>query len=79
MHLSELLCDVNRIEYDFDTKIGRVVTNFGCAHGPGVIALFVRLDPEVLRIEVFEAGEGLDATYTRKTPLREWRPALRRD
>jgi len=62
----ELVCEVNRVEYDFNTKIGALWMQDGqCCDMSGCLKLFKRIDPEVKRIQTY-SGEALDTVYTRE-------------
>lgn len=70
---AQLQTSVERLEYDFNTKIGRVFMPCDCCTDMrGAIKLFKAIDPEVLRIETW-AGTDRDAFYSRPSRESEWR------
>jgi hypothetical protein len=59
----ELMCDVIRIEYDFEWCIGTAhFAEHNCCDMSGCINLFKRIDPYVKRIITF-AGQQQDTWY----------------
>ena len=61
----EMMCEVTRISYDFDTRIGRVdMAESTCVDMSGCLGFFERIDPNVELIETF-AGLKSDTIYKR--------------
>ena len=51
-------CEVDRLEYDFNKRIGRLfMPKDNCCDMSGCVAMFERIDPHVKRIETFAAGK----------------------
>lgn len=58
-------CEVDRLEYDFNKRIGRLfMPKDNCCDMSGCVAMFERIDPHVKRIETFAAGKP-DTMYGR--------------
>ena len=65
MQHSGLMCQVDRIEYDFEARKSTIHMPEGnCTDMAGAIALFVQIDKSVGRIETYEAGRP-DTFYSR--------------
>lgn len=62
---NKLMCDVQSISYNFDTKIGTVQIGYGCTDMSGTIDLFTKIDPEVRGVYTFSTGLRQDTFYTR--------------
>lgn len=68
----KLMCQVSRIEYNFDTKIGAVfMPEHNCTDMAGCIALFKGIDPQVLTIKTY-AGGVADTMYMRSSVRVRW-------
>ena len=69
---SELMTEVDRLEYDCKARVGRVfMPAHCCVDMTGTIALFLRIDPEVQTIETF-AGDQADTSYHRDVDPGAW-------
>jgi hypothetical protein len=71
MWSEELVSEVNRLTYDFDSFTGELFMPSGCCcDKDGCIALFQRIDPDVQMICTY-VGEKLDTYYRREG--QQWR------
>ena len=67
-----LMCSVNRLEYDFRTKVGIIeFVGADCCHMPAAVALFEAIDPGVLTVRTYNE-QGADVMYCRGSVEREW-------
>jgi hypothetical protein len=71
IHNKQLQCEVESIEYDFQTRSGIVrMPWMNCTDMMGCIRLFEAIDPEVRSIQTLEAGHP-DTQYIRM-PSGKW-------
>ena len=69
-------CRVERIEYDWETHIGKAYLTPGhCTDCKSVVRFFQMIDPRVRRIETFSDGHG-DTSYdiAKDGAVRAYRP-----
>jgi hypothetical protein len=67
-----LQCHVRHLEYDFQTRKGRLVVDHeSCPDMTACIALFGAIDPHVNFIEVF-AGDIPDVAYVKSDADGKW-------
>lgn len=63
MWMPGLMCDVKRVEYDYDLKQAKVIIkDDGCCNMPECIELIQSIDLDVRVIETFN-DKGHDTTY----------------
>ena len=73
-----LMCNVQKLAYDFCTQTGRLDFPEGdCCDMSGAIALFTAIDPGVRQIETFAGGKP-DTVYQRDGKGGEWAVLLPR-
>jgi hypothetical protein len=66
----KLMTEMREVRYDFQRRIGFVyMPPSCCTHGPGAIALFETIDPDVQMV-VTLAGGKLDTTYFKTGKVR---------
>ncbi len=76
MFRNDLGCEVSNLEYDFDTKKGKLTMESGqCCDLSGCISIFEKIDQNVEIIETF-SGDKSDTIFKRVNG--DWQSVLTR-